>query len=208
MTTMLVSKVSQVVLFSVLLSGCVTGPTVHHYNGHAAPSQVVYRIDEHRHFEIIPKLNYACVRASLAYVDTKRGIRSNIPGWDRMETNAKLIIDASNDQFLVAPVAGMDSSCAPDSHPAHCESFMVYSLDAGRTWEITKQLRYREYSGAVRLIGDTVYYAGYRARLPELASGDSAWTTFPLDGQNQLPPLGKPPIDTELRCDNSKTIHD
>jgi hypothetical protein len=168
----------------------------------------VYRIDDHRYFMIEPRLNYACVQANLNYVDTKRGIRTYIPGWDRMEKRGRLIIDAANDDYLVAPIAGMDKACAPDADPAHCESFMVYSKDAGRTWDITKQLRHREYNGEVRLSGDTVYYAGHRARLPELAAGDSAWTAASPDGRNKRPPLGKPPIDTELRCDNSKTIRE
>ena len=73
-----------VVLTSVLLASCVRGPTVNRYEGPAAPSQVVYRIDDYRYFEIQPRLNYACVRADLHYVDTKLGIRTPIPGWDRM----------------------------------------------------------------------------------------------------------------------------
>jgi hypothetical protein len=167
---------------------------------------VVYRIDDHRYFMIEPRLNYACVRANLDYVDTKRGIRAHVPGWDRMEKRGRLVIDAANDKYLIAPIAGMDTTCAPDGDPAHCESFMVYSQDAGRTWEITKQLRHREYNGELRLAGDTVYYAGHRARLPELVAGDSAWTPVSPDGQDKLPPLGKPPVDTELHCDNNKTI--
>lgn len=196
------------VLTSALLVGCANGETVNRYAGQPAPSQVVYRIDDHRYFMIEPRLNYACVRADLNYVDTSLGIRARVPGWDRMEKRGRFLIDAANDNYLVAPVAGMDAICAPDTHPAHCESFMVYSQDAGRTWEITKQLRYRQYDGEVRLVGDTVYYAGHRAKLPDLASGDSAWSSFQLDGQNTMPPLVKPPIDTEFHCDNSKTIRE
>jgi hypothetical protein len=192
----------------VLLAACVAGPTIYRYDGPSAPSQVVYRIDDHRYFMIEPRLNYACVRADLNYVDTKRGIRTQIPGWDRMEKRGKLIVDAANDNYLVAPIVGMDTACVPDADPAHCASFVVYSQDAGRTWEITKQLRHREYNGALHLTGDTVYYAGHRARLPELATGDSAWTAVSPDEQNKLPPLGKPPVDTELHCDNSKTIRE
>jgi hypothetical protein len=192
----------------ILQAGCVTRPAPYRYNGPPAPSQIVYRIDEHRYFMIEPRLNYACVRADLNYVDTKRGIRTYIPGWGRMEKRGRLIIDAANDDYLVAPIAGMDAACAPDTKPAHCESFMVYSQDAGRTWEITKQLRHREYNGEVRLTGDTVYYAGRRARLPELAGGDSAWTPYSQDGLSTGPTLGKPPIDTGLHCDNSKTLRE
>lgn len=199
---------SLAVLGMALLAACVTGPTIYRYNGPPAPSQVVYRIDDHRYFMIEPRLNYACVQANLNYVDMKRGIRTYVPGWDRMEKRGRFLIDAANDDYLVAPIAGMDTACAPDADPAHCESFMVYSKDAGRTWEITKQLRHREYNGEVRLTGDTVYYAGHRARLPELAAGDTAWTAVSPEDQSKLPPLGKLPVDTELHCDNSKTIRE
>jgi hypothetical protein len=191
-----------------LLASCVTGPTANRYNGPHAPSQVVYRIDENRYFMIEPRLNYACVRADLNYIDTARGIHTLVPGWDRMEKRGRLIIDAANDDFLVAPIAGMDTACAPDAHPAHCKSFLVYSRDAGRTWEITQQLPYREYDGEVRLSGDSVYHAGYRARLPELAAGDSAWSPVAREDKEKLPALRRAPIDTELHCDNSKTIRE
>jgi hypothetical protein len=102
----------------------------------------------------------------------------------------------------------MDNACAPDTDPAHCASFMVYSQDAGRTWEITKQLQDKQYNGEVRLIGDTVYYAGHRARLPDLATGGGAWAAFAGDGRSRIPPVAKDPIDTTLHCDNSKTIRE
>jgi hypothetical protein len=195
-------------LLVVVLTGCITVPVSAPYNGPRAPTQVVYRIDDNRYFTIEPRLNYACTRADLNYVDTKLGIRTHIPGWDRMEKSGRLFIDATNDRYLVAPIAGMDEDCEPGAHPAHCESFMAYSQDAGRTWQITKQLVHKQNNGDVRLVGDTVYYAGYRARLPDLSAGDSAWTPFPLGDQNGMPLLTKPSIDTQLQCDNRATIQD
>jgi hypothetical protein len=53
------------------------------------------------------------------------------------------------------------------------------------------------------LIGDTVYQAGKRARLLDLAAGDSAWMHVDFEDK---PPLAKPPIDTEPACDRSKTL--
>ena len=85
---------------------------------------------------------------------------------------------------------------------------MVYSQDAGRTWEITKQLQHKQYNSEVRLIGNTVYYAGHRARLSDLAAGDGAWNAVAADGRGKLPPVAREPIDTALHCDNSKTIRE
>lgn len=53
---------------------------------------------------------------------------------------------------------------------------------------------------------DMLYHADLKARLPEFAKGDSAWSAFPSNRFDQLPPLTKPPVHDEPHCDRSKTI--
>jgi hypothetical protein len=80
-----------------------------------------------------------------------------------------------------------------------------YSINAGRTWNVVASKNIDDHEG-VYLVGDTVYHAGLKARLPDLAKGDNAWSAFPASGHEQLPPLSKPPIDSEPHCDRSKSI--
>jgi hypothetical protein len=208
---MRISKTSVlVVLAGTLLVGCVvtlTDAPIPQYDGPVAPPQVAYRIDDHRYFEVVPKQNMACTRARLFYVDTARGIRTNVTSWDRILWG-RLLIDAANDQYLISPIIGMDpDDCqSGDSRSTGiCNSRLRYSLDAGRTWKVTVSRNIDDHED-VYLVGDTVYHAGKRARLPALASGDSAWTDFLSGGQNKMPPVVKPPIDNEPNCDKSKTI--
>jgi hypothetical protein len=82
---------------------------------------------------------------------------------------------------------------------------MRYSLDAGRTWQIGKPRYSSRAADDVYLIGDTVYYGDQRAKVRDLSSGYSAWSAYPMNGPNGLPPVGKQPIDTGMHCDRSKT---
>ncbi|PSJ19105.1 hypothetical protein CVH10_24590, partial [Halomonas sp. ND22Bw] len=73
--------------------------------GEVAAPQVAYRIDENRYFEIVPYGRGACTNAMVQFVDKAKGIRSDAVLLDPGSMGAAtLIIDASNDQYLVAPV--------------------------------------------------------------------------------------------------------
>lgn len=198
------------ILAAALLTSCT--PTIAHapiprYGGPVAPSQVAYRIDDHRYFEIVPRENMACDRARLFYVDTARGIRTRVTSWDRI-ASGKLFIDASNEQYLISPIIFIDpDECqSGDSRSTGaCNSRLRYSVDAGRSWNVVASKNIDDHQD-VYLVGDTMYHAGKRVRLPDLASGDGAWSAFSLDGRNELPRLAKPPFDTEPHCDDGKTI--
>lgn len=194
-------------LAGALLANCVTHQEIPAYSGPVAPPQVAYRIDDHRYFEIVPKENFACFRARLYYVDTNQGIRTRVMSWDRVPWG-KLLIDAANDQYLVSPIISIspDECQSGDSRSTGaCNSRLRYSIDAGRTWNVVASKNIDDHEG-VYLVGDTVYHAGLKARLPDLAKGDSAWSAFPAGRHEQLPPLSKVPIDSEPHCDRSKSI--
>lgn len=202
------TKSTLAVFAGTLLAGCTptfTYAPIPPYAGPVAPPQVAYRIDDHRYFEIVPRENLACARARLVYVDIEGGIRTNVTSWDR--TNyGPLVIDAATDHYLISPIIGMEPDChTGDYASTMCDPRLRYSVDGGRTWHFTVSKNAAPH-GAVYLVGDTVYFSGQRARLPDLITGDEAWTAFPLDGINKLPPLIKAPIDSEPTCDKSKTI--
>jgi len=198
------------ILAGTLLAGCtpsITSAPAPSYEGPVAPPQVAYRIDDHRYFEIVPKENIACHRARLFYVDTARGIRTRVTNWDGIAWG-KLFIDAANDQYLISPIIFIDPfECqSGDSRSmAACNSRLRYSMDAGKTWNVIASAIIHA-NQDVYLIGDTVYHAGLRARLPDLATGDNAWSAFPASRYDQIPPLAKPPIDDEPHCDKSMTV--
>ncbi|MES2481225.1 MAG: hypothetical protein V4609_04435, partial [Pseudomonadota bacterium] len=133
------------ILLSALLTACgLTGPfpgvpdfvsasSLPVYTGPVAAPQVGYRIDENRYFEIVPNRAAACSDASIYYRDDARGIRSfvmplrNLGGVD-------LVIDAANDQYLVAPVDKGSGNCS--SGGGTCPGpGLIYSLDAGKSWK-------------------------------------------------------------------------
>lgn len=195
------------ILAGVLMASCATHHEIPPYSGAVAPSQVAYRIDDHRYFEIVPKENLACHRAGLFYVDTNHGIRTAVTNWDRIAWG-KLLIDAANDQYLISPIIYIDPfECqSGDSRAmAACNSRFRYSVDAGKTWNVVASTVI-QVNEDMYLVGDTVYHAGLKARLPDLAKGDSAWSAFPASRHDQLPSLSKPPIDDEPHCDRSKNI--
>jgi hypothetical protein len=195
------------ILAGALLAGCVTHHEIPTYKGPVAPTQVAYRIDDHRYFEIVPMENFACFRAKLIYVDTTRGIRTRVTNWDNIIAG-RVFIDAANDQYLISPIIGVDpSECqSGDSRRmAACISRFRYSVDAGQTWQAIKSTAIQDHED-VYLVGDTVYHAGLKARLPDFATGDSAWSAIPAGRHGQVPTLTKPPVDDKPRCDYSKDI--
>lgn len=121
------------------LSACVSG-TVPAYRAQAnkqtkpkpAP-QVVYRIDDHRYFELTP--DETCFGNMLYFIDTAKGINSKVVEFDAVMNRTTLIIDAANDQYLVAPVTRGGTNCS--SGGGACGGAkMPYSTDGGRTWQM------------------------------------------------------------------------
>jgi hypothetical protein len=95
--------------------------------------QVAYRIDDHRYFEITPSPDGECSEKMLYFVDTAKGIRSKAVQWDNVMTQGSFVIDAANDQYLVAPVTRGGTNCS--SGGGICGDKMPYSTDGGRTWK-------------------------------------------------------------------------
>lgn len=189
-----------VVLVGALLTSCAVTHQPTFSQGTVAAPQVVYRIDDHRYFEVVPKENYACFPARLQYVDTALGVRTDVTNWNLIVAHEVFVLDAAS-SYLVTPI--IDPGCETGGGDA-CMPFMRYSVDAGRTWQVGKP-RYSSPTGDLYLVGDTVYYGEQRARVPELSSGYGAWSDYPMTGPNGVPPVGKPPIDTRMHCDRSRT---
>jgi hypothetical protein len=96
------------------------------------PPQVVYRIDDHRYFELTP--DETCFGNMLYFVDTAKGIRSEVVTFDAVMNRTTLIIDAANDQYLVAPVTRGGINCSSGGGACSAAA-MPYSTDGGRTWK-------------------------------------------------------------------------
>jgi hypothetical protein len=187
------------VLAGALVSSCVVYTEIPPYQGPVAPRQVAYRIDDHRYFEIVPKENNACFPARLHYVDTALGIRTNVTSWNMIVNHDVFIVDAAS-KYLVTPL--IDPKCETGGGNA-CMPFIRYSTDAGLTWRITRPGRSSSAVDNVYLIGDTIYYGGQQSKVSDLSSDYSAWVRT---GWVELPPAGKPPIDSIVKCDKSKTV--
>jgi hypothetical protein len=190
------------ILAGALVAGCVVYRETPPYQGPVAPPQVVYRVDDHRYFEIVPKENNGCFPARLHYVDTALGIRTNVTNWSLIATHNVFILDAASN-YLVTPL--IDPDCETGGGDA-CMPFMRYSTDAGRTWQVGRPRYSSSTADDVYLIGDAVYYGDQQAKVRDLSSGYDAWSNYPMTGRNGLPPVGKAPIDTRMHCDRSKTI--
>ena len=98
----------------------------------SVPAQVAYRIDDHRYFEITPEQH--CYGDMLYFVDTAKGIRSEVVRFDAVMNQTTLIIDAANDQYLVAPVTRGGTDCSSGGGACGGDK-MPYSTDGGRTWK-------------------------------------------------------------------------
>uniref|UniRef100_UPI000D398194 T6SS immunity protein Tli3 family protein n=1 Tax=unclassified Variovorax TaxID=663243 RepID=UPI000D398194 len=98
----------------------------------AKPPQVVYRIDDHRYFELTP--DETCFGNMLYFIDTAKGIRSEVVIFDAVMNRTTLVIDAANDQYLVAPVTRGGINCSSGGGACGGDK-MPYSTDGGRTWQ-------------------------------------------------------------------------
>jgi pimeloyl-ACP methyl ester carboxylesterase len=174
------------------------------YTGEVAAPQVAYRIDENRYFEIVPYGRGACTNAMVQFVDKAKGIRSDavLFDWGPM-VEAKLIIDASNDQYLVAPVTRGNTDCS--SGGGLCGgSKLPYSTDGGRTW---KRVEVPFTYGPVDSRGVHVYVSTANARIDRRETEILALSTAnpTLKDWQTDEPLGIPvpklaPIDTKFHC--------
>ncbi len=185
----------------MLLSSCAPYPSemsqYQPYDGPVAASQVVYRIDENRFFENVPYEAMACARSWLYYTDTSKGIHTKIVSVNNLMGAEKFIIDAENDQYLVAPLINSNASCgASTSEDSACSPRLPYSTDAGRTWKFVNPLWSRS-GDPVILVNDRVFYADSTAKFSDFVKGDDAWKEME---EKNFPKPSKYPIDTKFHC--------
>ena len=168
------------------------------YSRAMAPPQIIYRIDENRYFEDVPNTPQVCANGSpIYYVDKALGIRSFVVLADAASARTPFTIDAANDKYLIGPMTRGNTDCSSGGGGCGGAS-MPYSVDAGRTWKRASPPLTSGFE--LYLVGDALFYAGQKARLSELSSGDVAWKQYYLVGANSLPPLRKPPFDTKFNC--------
>jgi len=163
-------------------------------------TQIAYRIDADRFFEIVPSGGLSCGRARVYYTDRQRGIHTDVASWDLL-SDGQFIIDATNDQYLVAPVVRSTSDCQSGSGTSEiCASALYYSQDAGRTWQIKKPVLN---SGDMSLIGSKFYVGGNETDVIDISPSSSDafhWSRF-MTSQVRIPSPAKPPIDTRFHCE-------
>lgn len=118
--------------FAVTLSACAFGDSSPAPEPRLTkPPQVVYRIDDHRYFELTP--DETCFGNMLYFVDTAKGIRSEVVIFDAVMNRTTLVIDAANDRYLVAPVTRGNTNCS--SGGGGCSGDQLpYSVDGGKSW--------------------------------------------------------------------------
>ena len=188
---------------AVLLAACTTQPTYTPYAGPVAAPQVVYRIDAHRYFEVVPLEHLSCARARLYYTDTARGIHVDVASWDRLSNKGRFVIDAANEEYLVTPVVQSSPDCQTgDSASYLCADRIRYSQDAGRTWKAT-----RTYSGSsTYLIGPLLFihsrdYGGWRVSIAGTVPDDKRWEEYGASEHEPVP--AQAPLDDHFHCDRN-----
>jgi hypothetical protein len=184
------------------VSDFVSASSIPVYTGPVAAPQVAYRIDEGRYFEIVPNNKYACMYADLFYVDKGRGIRSYIYPWrEGYNMDADFIIDAANDQYLVAPVDAGSGNCS--SGGGTCPGpGLIYSLDAGRSWKRGDALS----SSDEINISDSFVYSINRRRLASglnLSDGVPRLVDWKYSPEYRLN-FRKQPVDRRFHCDRNE----
>ncbi len=161
------------------------------------PPQVVYRIDDHRYFELTP--DETCFGNMLYFVDTAKGIRSEVVIFDAVMNRTTLVIDAANDQYLVAPVTRGSINCS--SGGGACGERLPYSVDGGRTW---RRAWYPGY-GDDLMASESTVYRSYRIQTVHTDRLDLADlpTTNNTNWKSVRDFVFKPriaPVDTKVMC--------
>jgi hypothetical protein len=194
---------------SALLAACVgTGPypgvsvlgakPPPRYTGPVAASQVAYRIDENRFFEVVPEKQYSCSSGSIYYTDTALGIHTSVMGTNQV-SGLDLVIDAANTQYLIAPIIEGGGSCY------NCGgSWLPYSTDAGRTWKNGIGGPFSPRS-QLTLVGSSAYATFSIGVKNATTSVDVAKDKFVMkdwkyEPDGFFPHPRKAPLDTKFRC--------
>lgn len=187
-------------LAALFLASCASEHRSSAYAGAVAAPQVAYRIDEYRYFEVVPLQDLACARARLYYTDTARGIHENLANWDRLSSKGKFVIDAANQQYLVAPLLQSSPDCQTgDLSSDLCVDRLLYSQNAGRTWKST-----RANSGtSILLVGSILYmqigrHGGWRVSLAEGTSDNRKWDVYGASEREPSP--AEVPVDEQFHC--------
>lgn len=186
------------IMIAALSTGCATHFPLTQRTGSIAASQIAYRIDDHRYFEVLPQEEFACTNARLYYTDTVSGIHVNVTNWDRV-SNGTLIIDAANIDYLVTPIILSGASCETgDGASDLCAARLFYSQDGGRTWKTTISLLY----GRVHLIGSLAYVGTLSVDVVDISKDSIAspdWVRHSEDGF-VIPAPKKAPLDVQPKC--------
>jgi hypothetical protein len=185
---------------ALVLTACAQPlPQYQPYAGPVAPPQIAYRIDENRHFEVVPQEAGACTRANLYYVDKAQNIRSRVSVWRwGSMVDTTFVIDAANDQYLVAPIVVSSSGCQIGGG-YQCSNRLYYSQDAGKSWKSTRSYR----GSSTYLVGSTFYvhsreYGGWKVDINKNIPDDDKWHEYG-SAEPQPQPV-KMPLDTEFQC--------
>ncbi|QNK72398.1 hypothetical protein H7F36_14350 [Variovorax sp. PAMC28562] len=168
------------------------------YKGPVAASQVAYRIDENRFFEVVPTEDAACYQADIFYTDKVLGIHTEVMGLNQLGGVA-LVIDAANTNYLVGPPVKGGGSCY------NCGgSWLPYSTDAGRTWKLGGGGPASP-SNPLTLSGSNAYVVFSTGTEKIVSSVDIAREKFNIkdwkyEAEGFLPVVRKAPLDTKFRC--------
>ncbi|MBC7376362.1 MAG: hypothetical protein H7346_02875, partial [Burkholderiaceae bacterium] len=168
------------------------------YKGPVAASQVAYRIDENRFFEVVPTEDAACYQADIFYTDKVLGIHTEVMGLNQLGGVA-LVIDAANTDYLVGPPVKGGGSCY------NCGgSWLPYSTDAGRTWKLGGGGPTSP-SSPLTLSGSNAYAASSIGGQKVASSVDITKDKFGIrdwkyEPDGFLPHPHKAPLDTKFRC--------
>ena len=164
------------------------------YKGPVAAPQVAYRIDENRYFEIVPLEAGACTVGRIYYNDKAKGIRSLVMSLKELG-GVDLVIDAANEQYLVAPMTRGSVNCS--SGGGFCGGpKLPYSIDGGRTWMRGEG---RSASDEVHIQGSVVHAIGNIPRMVDLANGKPSLNDWKYEGGYELSMIRRS-LDTKFHC--------
>ncbi|MGJ7525050.1 T6SS immunity protein Tli3 family protein [Variovorax sp. GB1P17] len=176
------------------------------YRGPVAAPQVVYRIDDNRYFEFVPRQSYFCITGTLMYVDRQQDIRTKVEDWGRNEYSGRdnrLVVDAANTRYLLAP--WRDNISGVSSGGGGARTHLSYSADGGRTWQSRSptgrggRMAYIHDDNLYLVLDDEAWIANLPT--PEIPgwNWEKNWAKFKLK-ERSLPAVGKWPIDKQFHC--------